>query len=196
MVNGLEKQSALKRLQLQQMYSASTFSLASSALLACLLAYIQSRVIASPVVLVWLSLIILITLARVALVIFYQRFPQAAPAAIHTQLARFRFGVLASGMVWGAAGFLLLPAHDTPHQLFLIFMLAGITTGGVVAYSADLFCTLGFTVATLSPIVARLFGMGDDLAMSMGTAIIVYLGFMILSGRNFNRHIVQHDLAL
>ncbi len=104
-------------------------------------------------------------------------------------MVNFRIGVVVSGVVWGSASFLLFPANDPEHQMFLIFMLAGLTAGGVASYSADLASVIGFSISTLVPLAARMFAAGGSLSMAMGMAITLYLGFMIMSGRKSNQHI-------
>ena len=60
------------------------------------------------------------------------------------------------------SSFLLFPVNDADHQMFLIFMLAGLTSGGVATYSADLVCVIGFSLAALLPLLIRLFVAGND----------------------------------
>jgi hypothetical protein len=55
-MNKLNKKTTVQSAQLRQLFSASNVSLITSTLLAAILAYMQREVIASPVVLAWLSL--------------------------------------------------------------------------------------------------------------------------------------------
>ena len=167
-------------------------SLVTSTLLAAILAYMQREVIASSVVLAWLSLIVLVALSRAALVHAYQCSPVDDDTSIHVWLVRFRLGVLAVGVVWGSAGFLMFPTNAPQHQMFLIFMLAGLSAGGVVAFSADLVSAIVFSITTLIPIVIRLFITDDSLFVAMGMAGMLYLGFMIISLRRINRSITEN----
>ncbi len=162
-----------------------------SALLAALLAYVQSKVIASTVVLAWLLLVLLVTLSRAILVIAYQRSPVDDNSTARARLAKFRLGVLVAGAVWGSAGFLFFPANDPQHQMFLILMLAGLTAGGVVSYAGDLVCAIGFSLLALLPIIIHLLIMDDGLYASMGMAGMLYLGFMIMTIRNANQSISE-----
>jgi len=191
-MNSMDKKSATLPLQLQQMLSASKASLAANVLLAAILSYMQLDVIASSIVLVWLLLIVLITLSRAVLVFRYRRSTVNNYTNTHAQMMMFRIGVLVSGAVWSSASFLMYPANDPEHQMFLIFMLAGLTAGGVVSYSADLICALGFSILVLSPIMVRLMMLGDSLSLAMGMAGMVYLGFMIIVIRQSNLSILEN----
>ena len=187
-----EAKAAIQSLQLKQMLSGSNASLATSTLLAVILAYTQHEVVASKLVLFWLSIVVFLTIYRTALVVRYQRWPNMVDSTSHSRLVNFRIGVIVSGLVWGSASFLLFPVNNTEHQMFLIFMLAGLTAGGVASYSADLICVIGFSVSALLPLLIRLFAAGDSLAVAMGMAITLYLGFMIVSGRKSNQHIREN----
>ncbi len=191
MIN-LNKKTAVQSAQLRQLFSASYASLVTSTLLAGILAYMQREVITSSVVLVWISLIVLVAFSRAALINAYQRVPADEDIGIVVWLMRFRLGVLAVGVVWGSAGFLMFPANGPQHQMFLIFILAGLSAGGVVAFSADLFSAVIFSISTLSPIIIRMFYTGDSFFVAMGMAGILYLGFMIISLRHINRSITEH----
>ena len=191
-MNELSKKTAVQSAQLRQLFSASNVSLVTSTLLAAILAYMQREVIASSVVLAWFSLVVLVALSRAALVNAYQCSPVDDDTAIHVWLVRFRLGVMAVGVVWGSAGFLMFPTNAPQHQMFLIFMLAGLSAGGVVAFSADLVSAIVFSMTTLMPIVIRLFITDDTLFVGMGMAGMLYLGFMIISLRRINRSITEN----
>ena len=103
--------------------------------------------------------------------------------------------MIVAGAVWGSAGFLLFPADHPQHVMFLIFVLAGMTAGGVVSFSADLISAVAFSVLLSLPIAIRLFVAGDSLSVTMGMAVMLYLGFMIMSMRRINRH-VNENIAL
>ncbi len=185
---------AIQPLQLQQLLSASNPSLIVSALLAAIFAYMQSNVIAPTIVIGWYFLIMLVTLSRAVLVVAYRQSPLDDYPTTKTRMARFRIGILVSGLLWGSAGFLMFPADDPQHQMFLIFMLAGLTAGGVVSYSADLVSAIGFSLLSLTPISIRMFMMGDSLSVAMGLAGTLYLGFMIMAIRNANQNISDNFL--
>ena len=191
-MNELSKKTAVESAQLRQLFSTSNVSLVTSTLLATILAYMQREVIAPSVVLAWLSLVLLVASSRAALVNAYQRSPVDDDTAIHVWLVRFRLGVLAVGVVWGSAGFLMFPANDPQHQMFLIFMLAGLSAGGMISFSADLVSAVVFSIASLLPITIRLFITGDSLSVAMGMAGMLYLSFMLISLHHINRSLTEN----
>ncbi len=183
---------AIESSQTRQIYSASTASLITSTLLAVILAFLQRNVIDPAIVSVWLSVLVLVMLARFALIIAYKRTTENVDLTAHVWRTRFRIGVLLSGLVWGSSSFLLFPPDNPPYQMFLLFILSGLTAGGVISYSADLRSGLTFSIVVLISIITRLFLTGDSLSIAMGMAGMLYLGFMILSLRLINRNMIDN----
>ncbi len=171
------------------MLSISNISLLASILIATTLAYVQREVISPQVLLTWYSFMVLASILRASQIISYQRHPSDEAVVIHTRLVRFRLVILISSLVWGAAGWLLFPENNPQHQVFLILMLAGMTAGGVISFSADLISALVFSVSIITPITIRLFVSGDRLLVILGMAVMLYLVFMIMSLRLINRNI-------
>ncbi len=152
----------------------------------------QRTVIPASQLLIWCSLMVLASLLRARLVFFSQHFPFNDEAVARALLARFRLGVMVAGAVWGSAGFLLFPADHPQYVMFLIFVLAGMTVGGVASFSADLISAISFSVLLCLPITIRLFAAGDSLSASMGIAVMLYLGFMIMSLRRISMNISEN----
>jgi len=191
-ISNPNKQAAIQAAQLRQLFAASNVSLISSTLLAAILAYMQRDMIAAHVVLSWLTLIVLVAVSRTLLVKAYRSAAPEVGESTRFWMKRFRIGVLAVGLVWGAAGFLMFPANSSQHQLFLVFMLAGLSAGGVVAFSADLLSAVLFSLSSLLPIIVRLFMSGNGLFVAMSVAGFLYLCFMVISLRRINRSITEN----
>ena len=192
MENSLDKRSAIQSAQMRQLLSISNVSLLASILIATILAYVQREVISSQVLLTWYSFMVLATILRASQLISYQRRPPGNAAAIHTRLMSFRMVILVAALVWGSAGWLLFPASDPQHQVFLILILAGMTVGGVVSFSADLISAIVFSVSIISPVAIRLFVSGDNLLVILGMAIMLYLLFLIMSLLRISRNIADN----
>lgn len=186
----MKDKTAIQSAQLKQLISVSRVSLIASISIALILAYMQREVIDTAVLLTWLSLVIAASLLRAIMVGIYQHAPINGSAAV--RLFRFRIGVILSGLAWGSAGLLLFPADHPQHQIFLIFALAGMTVGGVVSFSADLFSAIVFSLALAVPLVFSLFVEAGDLSQAMGVAILLYLGFMMVAMRRISRQVHEN----
>ncbi len=188
----MNNENAIQAALTRQLFSASTIAQVASIALAALLAYMQSDVIDSKVVLAWCFAAVLVALLRIALTIAYQRSDTTDNSVTHSWLLRFRLGVLVSGMTWGSASILLLPANNPQHQIFLVFILAGLTAGGLVSYSADLVCAIVFNVTVIFPFIIRMAQTGASLPVAMGMALMLYLCFMIVGVRKTNRNVSEN----
>jgi diguanylate cyclase (GGDEF)-like protein/hemerythrin-like metal-binding protein/PAS domain S-box-containing protein len=177
---------------IHQLFASSNLAQITSLVLAAILVYTQHDDIDFSVSSIWFAVIVLVALLRVALVVFYKRARTAGEYSPHIWLAKFRLGVLASGLVWGAAGVLLFPAHLPDHQMFVIFMLAGLTAGAVISYSADLLSASVFTIAVLLPVTIRIAVAAENISTAMTMALLLYLGFMVISLRQMNRNIREN----
>ncbi len=176
------------------MLSASYAAITVGTLLAVVLAYMQREFISHTVVLAWLFLTLLVALYRGNLTFTYLRSPVNDHSLIRSRLTRFRIGVLTAGVVWGSSGLLLFPENDPQHQIFLIFVLAGLTAGGVASYSADLTSAIGFSVCALVPLMIRLFFEAGSMSVAMGIAAMLYLSFMIIILRHINLSLTENIL--
>ncbi len=192
MTNNIDKKTAVELARIRHLYSASKSALIASTILASILAFIQREVIASSVVIVWFSLIVIVTLVRATFIIKFQRSKVIEYSAIRVQLVQFRFSVLLAGVVWGSAGLLMFPLGDQQHQMFLIFMLAGLSAGGMIAFSADLVSAIVYTVSVLVPLIFSLFIENGSLSLAMGTAGILYLSFIIMNSRQINLSLLKN----
>ncbi|MEI6544379.1 MAG: hypothetical protein WCL60_12745 [Methylococcales bacterium] len=148
-MNNLDKKTAMQFEQLRQLYSVNIVPLVTSVILAAILAFMQRNVISPTVVYAWFSLITLIMVSRTILNLIYQRSSTASQSRTHLWLLRFRLGIVISGIIWGAAGFLMFPDDYPQNQLFLLFMLAGLIAGAVNSYAADIVSARVFSVLVL-----------------------------------------------
>ncbi len=191
-MNNLDNKAAIQFEQLRQLYSLNVAPLVTSSFLAAILAYMQREVISSTVVVAWFSLITLIMFSRAILTFAYQRSSTTSLTRTHLWRLGFRLGILISGLTWGAAGFLLFPANAPQNQLFLLFILAGLTAGAVTSYAADIVSALLFSLLVLTPIIIRLTLVGENLYLAMSLASILYLCHLIMSLRHINRNILEN----
>lgn len=183
---------AVQTEQMRQMLVTSIASLLTGIFLAAILAYMQWSVIEHEIIVAWLVTLESIQLARIALILTYRRSAVDKDTIMLARLSKLRLGVFAGAAVWGSAAFLLFPADQPQHQMFVIFMLAGLAAGGVVSYSADLLSGVMFSVCVIVPLIARLLVSGDAMSFAMATASTLYLAFIIISLRQINRNLIEN----
>jgi diguanylate cyclase (GGDEF)-like protein/PAS domain S-box-containing protein len=184
----------IQKAQLDQLFAASKLAMVTGALLSTILAVIQFEVVNPLVVNIWLSGIYAITLFRMFWVFQYERGKPRTNSALEMRkwLFRFRLGVILIGVAWGASSFLFFTETDLHHQMFLVFMLAGLSAGGIVSMSVDLFCAATFVLLICVPLALRLFLSGGSLPFAMGMAVCLYMAYMVMSSRQFNKTLTDN----
>lgn len=167
--------------QVKLLFAALPMGMLGGQLNAAILVFIQWGVVEQWVLIAWFSVLALTTLARFSLVYAYRR-TRPAPGEISYWARLFTLGTTASGAVWGSAGIFLFPP-ELAHQIFIIFILTGMTAGAVVSYSARWEVGLLFIVLTLAPLSARLLMHGQAMHMAMGFMGLVFMLLMVLTTR-------------
>jgi diguanylate cyclase (GGDEF)-like protein/PAS domain S-box-containing protein len=188
----MDIKSAKLSIQVQQMFASNQNSLITGFCLAAILAYMQWDLINHEVIIAWLLLLQFIQVIRIILVNSYRRDSLVDDAVMRIRLKKFRLGVVAAGVLWGSAAFLMFPADQAQHQMFVIYMLTGLTAGGVVSYSADLFSGIAFPLCVVVPLIVRLLISADAVSLAMAISAILYLIFIVISLRQINRNLVEN----
>jgi PAS domain S-box-containing protein len=134
----------------------------------------------------WFAFIVLVSLTRAAFLLAYHRSVRTDRNTARW-LNLFRAGVVLASIAWGSAGVLLFPSHDFAHQMFLLFLVAGISAGSVAAYSADRVSATVFSLSVVAPCLFSLFQEGDKMSIAMALAGLVYVIFLVVSLRNIER---------
>jgi diguanylate cyclase (GGDEF)-like protein/PAS domain S-box-containing protein len=188
----LSYQPAVQSAQLQHMLSLGNNAMIVSTLTAAIFAYFQLPVASTSTVFVWLSLVSLVALGRFSLAMAYRRALNANLANVRTWLRQFRVGVVVAGVAWGSVSFFMFPANNPQQQMLLICMLAGLSAGGLITYSADIFSGIAYATAIMLPLIIHLFFAGDATSIGMSAASLLYLGFVIASMRHVNRNLTEN----
>ena len=148
---------------------------------AVILLAVQWSVIDHALLLAWFAAVTLAVLSRVGLFAAYRR-THLTPDNVSRWVTWFTGGTALSGIIWGSAGIFLLPA-EISHQIFTIFVLAGMTAGAVVSFSARWKIGLVFIVFTLTPLSVRLLAEGRDMHLAMGVMSLLFMVLMVVISR-------------
>jgi diguanylate cyclase (GGDEF)-like protein/PAS domain S-box-containing protein len=180
----LDRKSAIQSAQLKHLYSTSNAALIASTALAVILVYVQRDVTAKSILFYWLVAVIVVAIVRATLIHKDKQANTDDNSTNQAHLTRFRLGVLIAGLVWGSAGILIFPNNDPQHQLFLIFMLAGLSAGSVISYSSDLVSSVVYSISVITPLLIRLMLLDNSFSLAMGISVMLYLVVMIVNSRH------------
>jgi signal transduction histidine kinase/phosphate/sulfate permease len=171
----------LRTEQLGLLYGAMSASLPANLVLSAMLAAVQSQVASPHLAFGWFTLMLVALSWRVVSWRRYRRAVDSNTLDAEPQLRRFRIGALITGAVWGAAAWLLFPPNDLTHQVFLAFVIAGVTAGAATSLGEDRVSVMCFLAPSLIILAGRFLSAGGTIAFVMGFMIILFLGFITSS---------------
>jgi PAS domain S-box-containing protein len=179
---------ALRVQQLDLLYSTLPFSLASSLGLATLATVPLWSVVPHLNVALWLAAHVALTFGRI---LAWRRW-KLGSVELQSPLLLTTFRVTASlaGAAWGALAVVCYPS-ELSHQVFIAFVVAGVSAGAVTSLSADRFSAQIFATLCVLPIAIQLLRAPDNLSRSMGIMILAYLGFLSFNAQRSGRQIIE-----
>ncbi|MDD5717559.1 MAG: diguanylate cyclase [Sulfuricurvum sp.] len=180
--------------QLHNLLKTSKLGIFTSLLLALVLVLAESTLTNIKVLLIWFVTLFLVSLVRIILITLYQQIPEENIQTTAIRLRNIRIGTYISGILWGSIGVILFASSDLDHLLFLIFILAGLTSGNTVSNAADLPSSIGFSLLALSPLTVTLLLHETALSSYMGIAMLLYFGLILVIGRFMNTNIIKSTL--
>ena len=181
---------ALRTEQLRAVFRQLPISLAVNLVNAALTAIVLSTIGTRPFLLIWFSLVALVTAGRG---ILWRRYRRSVIGSerdhIWSRLAVW--GSLLAGSCWGFGGMLLFPIVSTSGQIFLTFVIGGMCAGTVVLNASHLPTLLAFLLSASLPIAARFFAEGTTADSTLGVMIVVFAIALSLAGAHLNRFFTE-----
>lgn len=154
------------------------------------LALVQRGEIAPGTIIGWLLALLLVTTARGYVLYRYLR---SGPGSRYPRywLRGHQMGAALAGLVWGASAIVLFPADSPVHQLFVAFILAGMTAGGVGVLAARLEVAMAFLLPTLLPLAVQFMRQPGELATAMAAMTLLFALGMSFVALNLHRAITR-----
>lgn len=167
--------------QIKLLYRNLPVGMFATQVIAFILLTVQWSVIDHGVLLTWFSVATLSVLSRMGLFAVYRR-THLTQANARRWATWFTIGTVLAGIIWGSAGIFLFSGEQS-HQVFVIFILAGMTAGAVVSFSALWKVGLIFILFTLTPLSVRLLIEGRDMHLAMGAMSLLFMVLMVVISR-------------
>jgi signal transduction histidine kinase/CheY-like chemotaxis protein/HPt (histidine-containing phosphotransfer) domain-containing protein len=92
-----------------------------------------------------------------------------------------------TGVGWGVAGVLLFPLHSVTHQMYLVFVLAGMAAGGMAVHSSVPEVFAAFSLPIVLPISVRLALLGGDVPLVMAVTLLTFEGGLFVLAIHLRR---------
>lgn len=180
--------------KLELLFAQGPLAYLISMINACILTGIMWPLFSARLLLGWLAISCLISLARALLAYCYLRTsrPNLKP---QTWYELFLFGTVCAGMTWGSAGWLFFPANAQLHQLVLIFVLAGMTVAAVPVLAPSRPAFWLFSILTLGPLIARFLVDPEPTSIVMGSMGLLYIAGLANSAQTIQKS-MQESIAM
>jgi hypothetical protein len=173
----------------QLLYQHLTIGLVATAINAVILTLVLWSRISHSILIFWLVFSESIALLRYGLLLRYRKSGTTETSDLWGQW--FLTGTILAGICWGSAAILMFPVESIPHQAFLAFVLGGMATGAVTAYSVKMGVFLAFTLPASVPIAVRFFAEGDELHLAMGAMASLFIILVVDSARRVHTTIIK-----
>ncbi len=177
-------QDAVLRKQIELLYSQSYVAMGIGLGIASFVALNYWLVADRVLLLSWLGMILMLSLARAVLL---HQFKQVKYKDFSTGpwLRRHIILTFTSGMVWGLLSLFYDSSWPIPHQVLLFVVVAGVGSGSIMAYSAVLEVFVVFLIPLLLPLEVGLFMRGDLSSNFLGGFVFLYAFGLLLLARRF-----------
>ncbi len=166
------------------LYSQARPGVFASLIVATLIVIVLYSVIPDKVLLGWYGLMLVVTAFRLYMVrLYFIKNPSIEKSKKWLKI--FILMTSSAGISWSLAGTLLIP-EDGRYQMFIAFMYAGVSGGGVPFFAGSRLACAAYVVPMLLPFSIWLFLQGDGLHDALGFFTLVFLAMLVFS--SFRTH--------
>lgn len=180
--------------QVLQIYSAIFTTIITTVINSSILIFILWPVIDHTILLMWFTVILIISLVRGVSAHQY-KIENPSVEKANFWFRRFFIGSSLASLVWGASAIWLFPENDLARQVFLAFAIAGIAAGAVTSLSYIKLAVYSYLGFSLTPLLVRFFYSGTELGITMGFMIALYL-IMLLFAANRNHTNTKQNICM
>lgn len=160
--------------RLRSLYSSIPLSIIIGGAVVALLVFVHLPIRPVQSLMIWAGAYAVIALARLAALLIVRR---TRDHHRHPERWMLVFAVLTvlGGLLWGATAIVLLRPESSPDQAILMFVIAGLTAGGVVNLAGSWPLAWLFMVASLGPFLVRFAGPEFGGSGPMLVMMVIYM---------------------
>ena len=171
--------------QVRLLYRQLPPGLFATVVIGGLVGYVLWAQVPRPLLLSWLVALSLLIAGRVWLM---QRYLERNPPTIAARRwgNRFLVGVVLSGVLWGLAGVFPFREPNLVHDMFLAFVLAGLSAGAMSTLSSYRGAYAAFLIPAAAPFTLRIMLREGEVFFAMSVMFLLFVAMMsIISRRQY-----------
>jgi PAS domain S-box-containing protein len=177
--------------QVEILYRQAPLGIAVTLVIGAVLAFeLYSSAKIGELVVFWGMLTVFVSLARLGLVFAYKH-AQNRDTAPDIWLRRFAIGALGSGVTWGFAGAVFFPGHTDEQQVFLAFVLAGMSAGGLPLFAAVWWVYALYAAGVMFPFEVVLITFGSRLFTELSLMMPLFFAINVAVAYRMNQVFVS-----
>lgn len=177
--------------QLKNLLENNVKILTSGVLLSAILAYIEWPLLGQTLTLQLFFAMLIVNLLRGIVSHYHLKHHSDEHNIIKKRINIFRAGLLITSLIWGINGYIVFKTQSSEHQLFMVYILTGISTGAVVAYSIERVSALIYLYFSLAPMLLMLFNSPNQIYIAMGVSGFLYTLFATINVYSFNKKLLE-----
>jgi PAS domain S-box-containing protein len=176
--------------QVELLYRQAPIGIGGALLVAALVVYELYSPLSRELVIFWACIALLVAASRFTLVRAYRGDGQRGQDP-RRWLRWFSIGALAEGVSWGFAAAVFFPSISDEQRVFLAFVLATMTAGGLPLFSAVWWVFALFAFGVIVPFEAVLFTYGTRLFSELALMIPILLAINVAVAYRLNQVFVS-----
>ncbi len=185
------REEAVRYEQIKLLYEASSFSIVAASFTAAVLVAVQWQAFSHVMLTVWLGLHLSIALLRGVLIVAFRRAEPEAKKSTNWE-HYFIIGLMMSGLLWGAAPFIMFEDRLLSSQAFLAMVAAGLSAAGVSALSQRRLPVFAFISVVQLPLLLRFMFSDSDIALAMTVMMILFFVLMMINANRIYENTRQN----
>jgi PAS domain S-box-containing protein len=179
--------------QVRSLYRQSVPAILANVLNAAILAWVLWSHCSHLLLVSWVFAMLLMAFGRFELRRRYWS-KERRPREQEAWGTRFTLGSFSAGVLWGFAGFVLMPDTLMP-QMVITFVLAGMAAGATLTLSSVMRAYYAYLIPSIGPSCVRLFMFGGPEHVAMGAMLVLFVVSLMLIARNIGRSL-KHAFRL
>ncbi len=180
--------------QVRQLYTHAPVGLVATLVNSVIVYFIMRQVMTESWINAWITVVATVFLLRIGLVTWFWTAPLRPETAVVWK-NRFVFSLAAIGLAWGSIGVYPMSEISLAHQVFLAFVLGGMTAGASSTFAMVRSAYPMFTIPALVPLAVQFFLIPDHFHRAMG-AMICLFGVLLWRIAEHNHAVNRTSLLL
>ena len=173
----LHHSETVNKLMVSNLYTLSQKSIPALVAFSSLLTYFLYPPLSVKII-IWETIVILVSLVRLYFAYSFKKDPKKY--SLKTWHSVFTLFAFLTAFLFAALGFIAIPYVDEVHQVFIIAVLIGLTSGAINSLIPDIRIAMGYITIILLPLITILLRIDTVMHLLLALLVILYFETLII----------------